>query len=277
MTREIMKSRGIKSVLRYVAIGIMMLIYIAPVYWMIVSAFKERFQVFQLPPIFYPTSLESMIFVTAEKPIWSYLINSVAVALMTTAVVILIGSIAAYAFSRYDFKRKDDLVFWIFSNRMFPPIATVIPIFLLFSSFGLIDKQWGLMLAYSTFNLAFAVWILKDFFDGIPVELDQSAALDGYSPLRIFARIVLPLAWPGIVTVSILTVIFCWNEYLIALVLTHEFAKTLPPAIAGYNPQFFVYWGPVMAIGFIITIPIAIITLVAQKWMIRGLTLGAVR
>ena len=168
-------------------------------------------------------------------------------------------------------------MFWILSVRMFPPIATIIPIFLLFNKLGLIDTRLGLMLLYIAFNLPFAIWIMRSFFDEIPSELDDAAMVDGCSPWQAFARIILPLAAPGLSATAIFCMMFSWNEFLFAMIISRAQTQTLPVGVMGFITQRGVLWGEMSAAATIIMTPMIIFTFLIQRYLIRGLTFGAVK
>jgi len=166
---------------------------------------------------------------------------------------------------------------WILSIRMFPPIAAIIPFFLLYKQLGLIDTRIGLIIAYTGFNLPFAVWIMRGFFDEVPRELDEAALIDGCSPIKVFVRVVLPLAAPGLVATAIFAMIFSWNEFMFALILSRSRSQTMPVGVMGFITHRGVIWGEIMAAASVIMLPMIVFTFIAQKYLIRGLTFGAVK
>jgi multiple sugar transport system permease protein len=203
--------------------------------------------------------------------------NSFIVTLVSTLVIIILGTLTAYGFSRFKFKGSDDLLFWILSTRMLPPVVVVIPIFLMFRIMHLTDTRLGLILLYTCFNVSFAVWVLKGFIDEIPKEYEEAAMVDGYTRLQVFRRIVLPQATTGIAATAVFCFIFAWNEYAFPFLLSREIAQTVPAwlpyqsGILGYD------WGAAAAGSFVFLLPAMIFTVILRKHLVRGISFGAVR
>jgi multiple sugar transport system permease protein len=206
----------------------------------------------------------------------SYL-NSAIISLATTCFSLLIGSMAAYGLARLKFRRKEDLSFWILSTRMFPPIATIIPIYLLFRNLSLLDTHIALILVYTTFNLGFSVWMMQGFFAEIPVELEEFAYIDGCTRWQVLTRIIYPLARPGLAATAIFCLIFSWNEYLFAVILSGRQSRTMPVIAAGAITDRGVMWGDLTAVAVLIAIPVMIFASLVQKHLVRGLTFGALK
>jgi len=204
-------------------------------------------------------------------------INSLVVAFGSTALSVLLGTIAAYAFSRFKVPLKDDLLFFILSTRMMPPIAVAIPIYLMYRELGLSDTKLGMILLYTAVNVSLAVWLLKGFIDEIPREYEEAAMVDGYTRLQAFFKVVLPQATTGIVATAIFCLIFAWNEYAFAVLLTSGEAQTAPPFIPIIIGEGGQDWPAVAAGTTIVLIPILAFTIVLRKHLLRGITFGAVR
>jgi multiple sugar transport system permease protein len=203
--------------------------------------------------------------------------NSVIIAGTSTVLSVILGLFAAYAFSRFKIAGKDDLLFFILSTRMLPGVVVTIPLFLLYKQLGWNDTYIGLIILYTVFNLSFSVWLLKGFIDEIPVEYEEAALVDGYTRLQAFFRIVLPQAVTGIAATTVFCLIFAWNEYAFALMLTSEKARTAPPSIATMLGSGGLEWSAIAAgsLGFLI--PVAIVTFALRDYLLRGVTFGAVR
>ncbi|MBC6438262.1 MAG: carbohydrate ABC transporter permease [Rhodobacteraceae bacterium] len=204
-------------------------------------------------------------------------LNSVIIGFGSTFLSVLLGTLAAYAFSRYKIPLKDDLLFFILSTRMMPPIAVAIPIFLMFRGLGLSDTHAGMILLYTAVNLSLSVWLLKGFIDEIPLEYEEAALIDGYTRFQAFYKIVLPQASTGISATAIFCLIFSWNEYAFAVLLTSGNAQTAPPfipTIIGVGGQD---WPAVAAGTTIFLVPILVFTILLRKNLLRGITFGAVR
>ena len=203
--------------------------------------------------------------------------NSIIIGFGSTFLSVFLGTLAAYAFSRFRVPLKDDLLFFILSTRMMPPIAVAIPIFLMFRTLGLSDTHAGMILLYTAVNLSLAVWLLKGFIDEIPVEYEEAALIDGYTRLQAFVKVVLPQSATGIASTAIFCLIFAWNEYAFAVLLTSGTAQTAPPfipTIIGVGGQD---WPAVAAGVTLFLVPVMVFTIVLRRHLLRGITFGAVR
>lgn len=203
--------------------------------------------------------------------------NSVIIGFGSTFFAIVLGTAAAYAFSRFKVPLKDDLLFFILSTRMMPPIAVAIPIFLMFRNLGLNDTHAGMILLYTAINLSLAVWLINGFIDEIPIEYEEAALIDGYTRFQAFYKVVLPQAATGIASTAIFCLIFSWNEYALAVLLTSGTAQTAPPfipTIIGVGGQD---WPAVAAAATIFLVPVMVFTILLRKHLLRGITFGAVR
>ena len=204
-------------------------------------------------------------------------VNSLVIAFGSTALSVGLGVMAAYAFSRFKVPLKDDLLFFILSTRMMPPIAVAIPIYLMYRELGLSDTRLGMILLYSAVNVSLAVWLLKGFIDEIPREYEEAAMVDGYTRLQAFRKVVLPQATTGIVATAIFCLIFAWNEYAFAVLLTSGTAQTAPPFIPIIIGEGGQDWPAVAAGTTLFLIPILVFTILLRKHLLRGITFGAVR
>lgn len=204
-------------------------------------------------------------------------LNSVLIGFGSTFLSVVLGTLAAYAFSRFRVPGKDDLLFFILSTRMMPPIAVAIPVYLMYRAVGLSDTHLGLILLYTVVNLSLAVWLLKGFMDEIPREYEEAAMVDGYTRLQAFLKVVLPQAATGIATTAIFCLIFAWNEYAFALLLTSGTAQTSPPFIPTIIGEGGLDW-PAMAAGTtLFLLPVLVFTVLLRKHLLRGITFGAIR
>ena len=204
-------------------------------------------------------------------------LNSVVIGFGSTFLAVFLGTIAAYAFSRFKVPLKDDLLFFILSTRMMPPVAVAIPIYLMYRTLGLSDTQLGMILLYTAVNLSLSVWLLKGFIDEIPREYEEAAMIDGYSRFQAFMKVVLPQATTGIAATSIFCLIFAWNEYAFALLLTSGNAQTAPPFIPIIIGEGGLDWPAVAAGTTLFLLPIVVFTILLRKHLLRGITFGAVR
>ncbi len=204
-------------------------------------------------------------------------LNSIIIGFGSTFLSVFLGTLAAYAFSRFKIPLKDDLMFFILSTRMMPPIAVAIPIFLMYRELGLADTHLGMILLYTAVNISLAVWLLKGFIDEIPREYEEAAMIDGYSRFQSFRKVVLPQATTGIAATAIFCLIFSWNEYAFALLLTSGTAQTAPPFIPTIIGEGGLDWPAVAAGATLFLVPIVFFTIMLRKHLLRGITFGAVR
>jgi multiple sugar transport system permease protein len=203
--------------------------------------------------------------------------NSLIIAVTSTVLSVGLGLLAAYAFSRFQVPGEGDLLFFILSTRMLPPVVVTIPIFLMYRELNLYDTYTGMIILYTAFNLSFSVWLLKGFIDEIPKEYEEAALVDGYTRLQAFVRIVIPEAVTGIAATTVFCFIFAWNEYAFALMLTSERARTAPPHIPSMIGSGLVEWAAIAAGSLFFLIPVVIVTFTLRKYLLRGVTFGAIR
>jgi multiple sugar transport system permease protein len=262
----------------YSLLIIAVLLYAYPLHFAVTFALKTNADALAFPPkfIFKPT-LESFKLAFTNYGLGSGLINSLIVSFSNMALTLLIGTPAAYALSRTQFRGKGILGFWILTSRMIPPMIMVIPFFLISRAIDLYDTHILLILVYLTINLAFVVWMMKSFFDDIPIALDEAARIDGCSGFGAFWRIILPLTAPGLVSTAIFCLMFTWNEFLFSLSLTEYRAPTLPIAISRFIGYSGANWAEMCATAVTTMLPILIAAALVQKHIIKGLTGGAVK
>lgn len=270
------------NVAKIIILSIAIFITLMPIVWIILTTFKPEPMTFVYPPVWkFKPILDNYISAFKTRPLLKYFTNSVIVTLSTTAISVVVGSMAAYSMSRFGTGGKR-LGFTLLSLRFMPAIAVVIPLFLVFSkvnlgSLHLINSRLGLILAYLTFNIPISILLLKGFFDEIPQELEEAALVDGSSHLGAIFRILLPLSLPGIVATAVFCIIFSWNEFLFALILTRAETATLPVAIMGFVTDRGLLWGEMTAASVIIVLPVLMFSIFVQRYLISGLTLGALK
>jgi multiple sugar transport system permease protein len=248
-----------------------------PVFWMWSMAFKPEQAMFARPAVWAFTPTWEHFQFLIDNGFLAYLVNSVIIAGVSTILVVIIGTPAAYAFARYNMRGHDDLFLFVLATRMAPPVCLVIPFFLIYAKVGLLDSYAGLIIAYLTFNLSFYVWVLSSFCRDLPVELEEAARTEGYNRLQAFTKILLPLLRPGITATAVLCFIFAWNEFMYAFLLGGKTVKTLPVAIPSLITTQGVRWGEMSGVGMLGTIPVLIVVFFLQKHIVRGLTMGAVK
>lgn len=251
---------------------------IFPFYWMVTTSLKTQVVALADPPVWWFTpTLQNYVQVLFEDKVGVSLINSLIVAVCTTALAVGLGCPAAFALARFEFRGKTDLWFWFITNRFVSPVVLAFPVFIISREIGLRDTHLALILMYLTFTLPIVIWICTDQFRAIPYDLDEAALLEGASQPRIFWSICLPLAMPGVAVSSILSFIFSWNELLFAYILAPRDAKTAPAMAVTFMEGYDVPYGNIMATSTLIVIPVLIFALLASKHLVRGLTMGAVK
>jgi len=272
----------LQKVITVVVLVIVLILFMFPVVWMFLTSFKSEPEYFHYPPVFIPAdfSLRNYFNAMAMPPDGrgglQGLRDSLIIASATTLVAVLLGSLGAYSLSRFK-TGGENFSFWILSTRMFPPVAAALPLFLIFKQIKLLDTHLALIIANTIFSLPFVIWLLKGFFDELPLELEEAALIDGCSYWGAFWRVALPLITPGLVATALFSFIFAWNEFMFALLLTRRTVRTLtiivPSLVGGHE----ILWGEIAAIGTIAIIPGILLSLLLQRYLVRGLTLGAVK
>ena len=273
-----MSPRALARLLHGLGLLAVFLATVFPFYWMVSSSFKTQGDLLASPPlwVFTPT-LANYAEVFADEKVVRAIVNSLIVAVCSTALSVALGTPAAFALARYDFRGKSDLWFWFISNRFISPIVLALPIYLVAQGIGLLDTHLVLIMVYITFILPIVVWICTDQFRSIPKELEEAARLEGASQFDIFWRIYLPLGVPGIAVSAIFGFIFSWNELLYALVLTRRDVQTAPVVATSFMSGYELPWGKIMATGTVIVLPVTIFALLVSRHMVRGLTMGATK
>ena len=259
---------------------------VLPLFIMFMSSFKDLLEAFKLPDVgdwasiglffdFTPT-VQHYVDLFQDNKFGTYLMNSIIASLGSAVISVVFGSMAAYSLSRVEFRGKKDLFFWIISTRMAPVVAVMVPLYAIFRSAGLVGTLPGLILAYTTFNLPFAIWILKGFFDNVPYAIEEAAMCDGCSRFQAF-REILPLVAPGFGAFLVLCVLFAWNDFLFASIIGSGGAKTLPVATKELVQPQNIQWGKIMAAGVVTTLPMMFLGLLIRRYLVTGLTMGAVK
>jgi len=270
--------KALTTILLYLVVILAVILSLFPILYLLITSFKPAEMTFALPPvwIFTPT-LKNYYDVFAGGTFVKYFINSLVIAAASTAVALVLGSFAGYGFARFQFRgamwaRLSSLI-----PQMLPPITIVVPLYVLFNSMKLIDTRWALIISYLTFTIPLAIWMMTGFFTDVPRELEDSAMIDGCSRLGAFFRINLPIAAPGLAATAILCFIYCWNEFLYAVILTGRDARTLPVTITTFMTNKAILWGRIAASGSLVLVPVLIFALLAQRYLVRGLSRGAIK
>lgn len=264
--------------IRYVLIVLVFLFFAFPVYWLVTLSLKADADAWVLPPqwTFAPTLAHYQKLITTW-PFFTYYKNSLVVVCGALFVSVLLGVPLAYALARFKWRQKRNISFIILNQLMLPPAAVVVPFYLICRQLGILHTLWAPMFVYVAFTLPFITWIMKGFFENIPHEIEEAALVDGAGSFQVLWHIVLPLVLGALSSTTLLAGITIWNEFFFALVLTGSSTYTAPVAIMGLWTQYTVYWGSIAAGGVLISLPIVIIGMIVQRYLVTGLTLGAVK
>lgn len=281
MKRGFLHSR-LLTVLFWLAMSALTLL---PVWWMFLVSVRSRADLFGKPSFLLDVSAmtwDNYAAVLANPTFQKYMTNSLIVATSNAVLVSVLALLAAYAMSRFPLGGKDNLFFWVLTNRMAPPAVFLLPLFLMFTGFrigdwSLFDTRIGLILLYCVFNLPFAFWLLQGIVDAIPRELDEAAYVDGASTFTVLTTVIFPLARPGLAVTGILTWVFAWNEYLFASTLTSVEARTITTGLAEFVTVTGTNWGQLAAVAMLTLAPAALVLALVQRHIVAGLTFGAVK
>ncbi len=265
------------TALAYLVIILVSGVTLVPIIAGFITAFKSGTIEIASPPvwIFVPT-LDNFREILVDKGNLYNLLNSVVVTTLSVSVSLLVGVPAAYALGRFRMRGRRNLLSWIISLRMIPPVVVALPFFVLFQTFGLYDSYLSLSLAYLSFCIPMVIWILRGYFAEIPSQIEDSAMVDGCDRLDALRRVLLPVMLPGIVATALLVVMIAWNEYLLALILTGGNVQTMPVAAARYITRVRVEWGQLFAANMLIAVPVLVLAFTLQKQLVRGLTFGMI-
>ncbi|MBE3571759.1 MAG: carbohydrate ABC transporter permease [Moorella humiferrea] len=253
-----------------------------PIYWMLATSLKTNMDVFKVPPDFWPLkpTLENYTALTTGiSPIGRFFFNSLITALLTVLITIVLATLAGYALSRLKFRFRDQILVSVLVTQMFPLVVMLAPLYLLYVKAHLLNTYTGMVIAFTSFALPFGIWMIKGFIDSVPVEIEQAAMVDGCSRLKAMWTVVLPLTIPGIVATGIFAFLDAWNNLLFPLTLTNDIMmKTLPAGmVLAFTGQFKHDWSGMMAASFITTLPVLILFVLLQRYLVEGLTGGAVK
>lgn len=269
---------GIDTFGRILYIGLFLIFLLAPFYWVAITSIKPVDDYMAIPPVWFPAAPTFSHYTAA---LFTYrgldgLINSAVVSLIATAASVLLGTLMGYSFARFN-TGGQHLSFWVLSQRFLPPVAVVLPIFLLYRGLGLNDTRFGLILVYTVMTLPLSTWMMFAYFRQMPPTLEEAALVDGCSRWRAFWKVALPLAAPGIVAAAVFAFIFCWTEFFFALILTSRHAFTLPTVFRSFLGFQASQYGEASALAIVSLIPSMVLGMLVQRHLVRGLTLGAVR
>jgi multiple sugar transport system permease protein len=262
---------------RYLAAIAVTVFFLFPVYWLFAVSLKTPAEIFASPPVWVPADLQFGNFAVLFKDGDAYtVLNSLIVATISTVIAMFFGTIAGYSLARYR-TGGEHLAIWFISQRMIPPIAIVFPVFLLFAMLGWVDTYHGLILLYTAFNLPYVVWMMRGYFEDVPIELEESALIDGCTRWQALTKVILPVARNGIFATAVFTFIFAWNDYIFALVLTRTEVATFTVQVMSYFGAQSTIWAKISAMSVLGTLPIFLAVATMQRYLVRGISLGAVK
>lgn len=274
--------RLLQSAFSYFVLGLALFAALFPLYWMIANSFKTQVELFAQPPTLYTQQprLDAYVDLFVNRGFGRALFNSVVVIGISLIIAMIIGTFAAYSLARFQlpWKLNGIIGFWILTTRMMPPIVSIVPIYLIIRSANLLNTYAGLAVVYVMFDLPFVVWMMRGFFQEIPVDLEEAAMVDGATRFAAFLRVIVPLVRPGLAATAIFNIIDSYNEFMYALILTSTpDVMTMPVSAAALVGKIQVYWGAMNAGGTVAMLPIIIFVLLMQQHLVRGLTMGAIK
>jgi multiple sugar transport system permease protein len=271
------RRKDVRLALRYILAFILVVIFVFPVYWLFIISFKTPGEIFAFPPVWYPKRVQfSNYMVLFKDGDAKTVLNSLILATTSTFFAMILGTIAAYSLVRFK-TGGENLSVWIISQRMMPPVAIVFPVFLLYVYFGWVDTFFGLILLYTAFNLPYVIWMMRGYIEDIPIELEESALVDGCSRWEVLWKVVMPMARSGLFATAVFTFVFAWNEFLFALVLTRTEVTTYTVQVTHYFGGQSNFWAKIAAMSVLGTIPVFIAVATMQRYLVRGISMGAVK
>ena len=271
------RRKDVRLALRYAIAIALVLVFVFPVYWLFIISFKTPDEIFAFPPVWYPESLQLANYKVLFKDgdavtVW----NSLVLATVSTFFAMILGTIAAYSLVRFK-TGGENLAVWIISQRMMPPVAIVFPIFLLYVWLGWVDTYHGLIILYTAFSLPYVIWMMRGYIEDIPLELEESALVDGCTRWQVLWKVVFPMARSGLFATAVFTFVFAWNDFLFALVLTRTEVTTYTVQVTHYFGGQSNFWAKIAAMSVLGTIPVFIAVATMQRYLVRGISMGAVK
>ena len=263
--------------LQFLVILLTAIIILVPIYWIVSGAFKQQVDIFQLKLLFTPTLDNFKIIFKSPYNLFDKLVNSTLVALSTVMITIPLATLAAYSFSRFRMKAEKVMFVTILATQFVPAVVIVLPFFILFRDIGILDTRLALVLVNLSLIMPFAIWMIKGFIDGIPMDTEEAALVDGSGRIQVVLNVVIPMALPGVITAGIFCFILAWNEFLFALIITTNKAVTLPVGLSLFHAEEGVLWHLISAAGIMIMLPMFVLATLIQKHFVQGMTMGAVR
>jgi multiple sugar transport system permease protein len=276
-TWHVPRRRTLRLIARYAAAIVLTVVFLFPVYWLFMIAFKTPEEIFHSPPVWYPANIQFANFAVLFKDGDAVTVgNSLFIAGCSTVVSMFIGTLCAYSLARFK-TGGENLAVWIISQRMIPPIAIVFPLFLLYVWLGWVDTYYGMILLYTAFNLPYVIWMMRGYIEDVPIDLEQSALVDGCTRWQVLFRVVFPMVRTGLFATAVFTFVFAWNDFLFALVMTRSAVTTYPVQVTHYFGAQSNFWAKIAAMSMLGTLPVLVAVAALQKYLVRGISLGAVK
>lgn len=270
--------RRVETAAAYGVVTGAVILFLFPIGWTILTSIKSETQAFQIPPVwvFWPT-LENYATVFRLQPFFTYFGNTLVVTVVTTTLSLTAGTLAGYSLARFPFPGKRGMATLVFTTRMMPPMVLLVPLAVFWRILGLTDSLSALVMTYNIFNVPFVTWLMWGFFQGVPVELEEAAMVDGTTRLGALWRVVLPLAKPGLLVAVIFCVLYSWNEFAVGLILTTFKAKTAAVGAAEFVQADATLWGPINAVATLLMIPVFVFAPAIRNHFVKGITVGALQ
>ena len=276
-TRRGPRRRTWRLIARYAVAVAVTLLFLFPVYWLFMIAFKTPEEIFHSPPVWYPAHIQFANFAVLFKDGDAVTVgNSLFLAGCSTLISMFLGTLCAYSLARFK-TGGENLAVWIISQRMIPPIAIVFPLFLLYVWFGWVDTYFGMILLYTAFNLPYVIWMMRGYIEDVPIDLEQSALVDGCTRWQVLLRVVFPMVRTGLFATAVFSFVFAWNDFIFALVMTRSAVTTYPVQVTHYFGAQSNFWAKIAAMSVLGTLPVLVAVAALQKYLVRGISLGAVK
>ena len=270
-------TRRWKLACRYGLASLLLVFFVFPIYWLFIISFKTPDEIFHFPPVWYPKSLQFANYAVLFKDGDAVsVLNSLILAGVSTVIAMIFGTMCAYSLVRFK-TGGEDFAVWVISQRLMPPIAIIFPIFLLYVYLGWVDSYGGLIILYTAFNLPYVIWMMRGYIEDIPLELEESALVDGCSRWAVLWKVVFPMARTGLFATAVFTFVFAWNEFIFALVLTRTEVVTYTVQVTHYFGGQSNFWAKIAAMSALGTVPVFITVSLLQRFLVRGISMGAVK
>ena len=271
------RRKGSILAFRYLLALLLVVVFVFPIYWLFIISFKTPDEIFAYPPVWYPSAIQFSNYKVLFKDgdaltVW----NSLVLASVSTLFAMVLGTLAAYSLARFK-TGGENLAVWIISQRMMPPVAIVFPLFLFYVYLGWVDSYHGLIILYTAFSLPYVIWMMRGYIEDIPIELEESALVDGCTRWEVLRKVVFPMARSGLFATAVFTFIFAWKTFLFALVLTRTEVTTYTVQVTHYFGGQSNFWAKIAAMSVLGTIPDFITVAVMQRYLVRGISMGAVK